>query len=70
MLRKEEFSHSFKIQTRLLNDMGQALDDFSELTIKYNSKVLKICYGPGMNQLITMHPDLSRIIFKSGIEPN
>ena len=53
----------------MLKDMGQALDDFNEITTKNSSNVLKVRYGPGMYQMVTMHPDLSKILLKSGIEP-
>ena len=66
---KGKFSHPTKNITRILEDVGQALDDYVELANKNSWKAMKVCYGPGMYQLVIFHPDLSRIVLKSGMEP-
>ena len=51
---------------RSLQDMGKMLDLYCELVLKENWKVAKIKYGPGLYQLLCLHPDTARIILKSG----
>ena len=51
----------------MIADMGAALDWYYHLVTTNKWKVVRINMAPGMSQLVGTHPDVMKIMLKSGI---
>ncbi len=56
------------LHSRLVADLGAALDDQYQMTMANGWKSVRINLGPGMSQLVANHPDLMKIILKTGMQ--
>ena len=50
----------------MLQDMATGIVKFTDFAIKNRWKTIKVCYGPMLNQLVCVHPDMIRLIYRSG----
>ena len=52
--------------SRIVADIGASLDWVYDLTMKNKWDVLKLNIGPGMYQFVGMHPDVMKVMLRSG----
>lgn len=50
----------------MVKDMAAGIVKFTDLALTNRWKTIKICYGPMMNQLVCVHPETIRLIYRSG----
>ena len=55
------------LSSRLMSNTAEALDGYTKLAAKNNWKVIKLNVGPGKNFFSGVHPDVLRVMLKSGI---
>ena len=50
----------------MVRDMGVALDWLCDLAVKNKWEVLKLNFGLGKSMLVGVHPDVMKVMLKSG----